>query len=276
MTPTEILTTAVAAIVILVLATSLYFWINAWNLWRAKQPIFRQYEQPHRYHHPLSAMLVLAWIFLNVLPRFANQPIAQDITLNMVQQLIVMHLLLVTVLMFLSLFVKFPHVMSFDQIGIRSENMTQQSFDGVRGFFLALIPVSLALLVTFQLRSEESTHAVLKGLIDNPDPLLAASLIVMAVITAPLAEEFMFRVVLQNWVIRVAGVWPGIVITAIVFAGIHEFPDSLPLIPLALLLGIVYERRRSFLTVFLIHALFNGFNVLLAIASSLAAENPPQ
>jgi len=39
----------------------------------------------------------------------------------------------------------------------------------------------------------------------------------------------------------------------------------LPLVPLALILGYVYYRRHSYLSVVLLHALFNGANLWLAL-----------
>jgi membrane protease YdiL (CAAX protease family) len=88
---------------------------------------------------------------------------------------------------------------------------------------------------------------------------------VAACIFAPLKEELMFRVILQGRLVDRLGVW-GVLATAMLFASVHRIPDAFMLIPLAMFLGFLYERRRTFLSVFAAHAAFNGANVLMALA----------
>ena len=52
-------------------------------------------------------------------------------------------------------------------------------------------------------------------------------------------------------------------VAAVVFAAVHGFPDSLAIVPLALVLGDAYQRRRSYWEVVAAHALFNA--VMLAL-----------
>lgn len=59
------------------------------------------------------------------------------------------------------------------------------------------------------------------------------------------------------------------------FAFAHGFPDSIALIPLAFALGYTYLRRRSYVTVMLVHFLFNGFNMLLALVALAVSGTEP-
>ena len=88
---------------------------------------------------------------------------------------------------------------------------------------------------------------------------------VAAVFMAPLAEELQFRVVILGGLLRTNLARFAPAITALLFGMAHGIPDGIALLPLAFVLGYTYLQRRSYLTVVLVHLLFNLFNVLLAI-----------
>jgi uncharacterized protein len=74
-----------------------------------------------------------------------------------------------------------------------------------------------------------------------------------------------FRAMLQEGLARRLGATPAIAITAVLFSLVHGFPDALALLPLAIILGYVYDRRQSVLSVVVIHALFNLTNILILL-----------
>ena len=88
---------------------------------------------------------------------------------------------------------------------------------------------------------------------------------VTAVIVAPLAEELQFRIVLLGGVVQAGRKRIGWILSSVLFALAHGFPDSLALLPLSFTLGYAYMRRRSYLTVVLVHFLFNLSNIAMAI-----------
>lgn len=88
---------------------------------------------------------------------------------------------------------------------------------------------------------------------------------VAAVFMAPLAEELQFRVVILGGLLRTNLARFAPAITALLFGMAHGIPDGIALLPLAFVLGYTYLQRRSYLTVVLVHLLFNLFNMLLAI-----------
>ena len=141
-------------------------------------------------------------------------------------------------------------------------------YHGLRGFLASCLPVFLTLWATHALRSEESQHSYLKLIAASSDASVLAWIVLAAVLLAPLVEELVFRVVLQPVLVEWCGeVW-GVCGVAVLFAGIHGWPDALPLIPLALVLGVYYRLRGSYLTVVVIHMLFNAGNLLLALSST--------
>jgi membrane protease YdiL (CAAX protease family) len=88
---------------------------------------------------------------------------------------------------------------------------------------------------------------------------------VTAVIVAPLAEELQFRVVLLGGVIQAGRKRIGWILSSVLFALAHGFPDSIALLPLSFALGYAYMRRRSYITVVLVHFLFNLSNISMAV-----------
>lgn len=86
----------------------------------------------------------------------------------------------------------------------------------------------------------------------------------VAIIVAPVFEEFLFRGVLLPWAIRRAGFWPGVVVVSFFFAGMHlHLPSFLPLFILSAMFCIAYARTRSLLVPIGMHACFNAVTVVL-------------
>jgi membrane protease YdiL (CAAX protease family) len=143
------------------------------------------------------------------------------------------------------------------------------------GFTLSILPVALLVAAVAPFKKPEQLHGMLQLLQNDPSAELVTWIIVSAVIAAPLSEELLYRVLFQEGLI-VAGYSPRLVIfgVAIFFCLNHANPNdpssflqTLPLFPLALLLGWVYHLRNSFLACVLIHMLFNTVNILLLLSS---------
>lgn len=149
-------------------------------------------------------------------------------------------------------------------LGFRGERIPSQLGAGVLGLFAAFLPVYAVLLSTSFLRTEESTHDAIQLLTGTGSPLLIGLVVLVAVIVAPVTEELVFRVVLQTCLRRFLNPVPAILISSTIFAAVHGFPDSLGVFVLALILGSLYEVRRSYVTVVTLHLLFNAYNLVLA------------
>lgn len=140
--------------------------------------------------------------------------------------------------------------------------------DGVTGFVASVVPVFTVLILTLWFRSRETQHPFLQLLEEHPGVQTVLWIALAAVVAAPLAEELVFRVVLQGWLQTRMSPRRAILLVAIFFSAVHGWPDALPLFPLALILGYVYYRRYSYLTVVVLHALFNAANLTLALATA--------
>jgi len=86
----------------------------------------------------------------------------------------------------------------------------------------------------------------------------------VAIVLAPVFEEFVFRGVLLPWVVRRVGLWSGIAVVSLVFAGMHfHLPSFLPLFLLSAMFCVAYARTRSLLVPIGMHACFNAVTVIL-------------
>ncbi len=129
----------------------------------------------------------------------------------------------------------------------------------------ALVPTALFAAWFAADRDPNETHILLKTLQGKGWDYLFP-IILAAGILAPLKEELLFRVILQGWLAdRMKKL--AIPLTAAVFALVHGAADAPLLVPLALILGALYEYRRSYLEVVAAHAAFNGANLFAAINS---------
>jgi len=87
--------------------------------------------------------------------------------------------------------------------------------------------------------------------------------IAMAVVLIPILEEVIFRGFLLELFATRMGAWWGILLSSLVFAGLHGWPAVVPLLPLALALGWVKIRSGSLYGPILIHMLHNGSQIAI-------------
>lgn len=228
-------------------------------------PILDPTNKPIPVVNWVSCVLAACWLAYSLVG-VVSQPVAAT-TVPTLQDL--QNGCLFRVLLFLGLFVPltYPDGPDVSELGFHFCDWKKQFTDGVLGFLAAVIPVLLVLGVMLPFRSEQTAHPILQMLQQDSSFVTLFWVVIAAIVLAPLVEEILYRVVIQSWLQRVSGERVGLLVTAFLFAGVHRLPDAIPLIPLALILGYVYQQRRCFLTVVLIHILFNGTNLLFALLS---------
>lgn len=146
----------------------------------------------------------------------------------------------------------------------------------------------------------EIAHSTLSLIVDNQNSGWAWLLIFAVVMLVPIVEEVVFRGFLQSGLLKwtKAPIW-SIVITSVVFAGLHWTPHAVmsdstvvalgqalpwvsqveggtapgapyyalvPLFVLSLAIGLAYERTRKLGVAITMHAIFNGLNVAIALS----------
>lgn len=127
-----------------------------------------------------------------------------------------------------------------------------------------------------------------------------AAVFVSTVIAAPLAEEFVFRVVLQPWIGGAlarrraralpypegndcqpplgnwATRWEPVFVVSAMFALMHagQGPSPVPLFLFSLVLGFLYDRTRNIVAPLVLHMLLNGVSVLILLNLPATAPGP--
>ncbi len=182
---------------------------------------------------------------------------------------------------------------------------------GLAAFILLAPPVYAlqALLVQWF----PSEHPLIQLLLEQPDPVFLGISAFAAVIVAPIAEEYFFRVLVQGWLqklhstggaisswIRIPpptdsptgarksgtpdeqpltdptsiGTWP-IFVSAGLFAVMHvqHGPDPIPLFVLAIGLGYLYRQTGRILPCILVHLLLNLCSLTALILALNGLEN---
>ena len=97
-------------------------------------------------------------------------------------------------------------------------------------------------------------------------PFIITLLAVGAIVIAPVAEEFMFRLVLFNTLQQFFGRTFANISTSLVFAVSHLKPEQiLPLFILATVLQRSFNQSNNIVLPIAIHSVFNGFMVILVL-----------
>ncbi len=113
-------------------------------------------------------------------------------------------------------------------------------------------------------------HVGLKIITESPALPLQVLIVFLAVVIAPVVEEMLFRGMIQTTLRSYVGrPWPAIIITAVMFASVHDNATHWPaLFALAVGLGYSYEKSGSLFRPIFMHALFNGVTIAAALAES--------
>jgi ABC-2 type transport system permease protein len=90
-------------------------------------------------------------------------------------------------------------------------------------------------------------------------------LIALAVVLAPIFEEFIFRAILYGGMRRSVGPWRAAAGSALVFAIVHPPIGCLPVFVMGFLAAVVYERSRSLLAPIVLHMSYNAVTVGFAL-----------
>lgn len=260
--------TSVIVITVCLMVVSLACWLKSVPRLVGGQPLLEPVPQRTPVVHWAAVVLVCASIFpslVNVLHMTTSTTTA--IELSAVQTGCLFRVLIG--LAILLLLVTHPQA-SPESLGFHLTSLSRQARDGVQVYLLSFLPVFAIWYATLPWRKDENLHPLLRYLQDHNSFEPVAWVFFAAAVIAPLYEELVYRVVLQTGLELSLPPRAALIATAAIFAAVHGMPDSVPLLPLAVLLGYLYQQRRSFAANVITHSLFNATNLLFAWLSANA------
>lgn len=136
------------------------------------------------------------------------------------------------------------------------------------GVVAQLVAVPIVYAALSPLIDTSAVEQVARDLIDTADGTLDRVLLaVMVIVIAPVVEELAFRGVVVGGLRRGLGVWPAVVVSAVLFAMVHLAPVTWPgLFVFGLALAVLRLRTGSLLPPVLAHVAFNAVTVIVLFA----------
>ncbi|MBM3856988.1 MAG: CPBP family intramembrane metalloprotease [Verrucomicrobia bacterium] len=135
-------------------------------------------------------------------------------------------------------------------------------------YLLAVYPLLILSQSAIQpfVPNENDVQTLVLYFLKNPGWKERCSIIAMATLVAPIAEEFIFRGYLYGVARRFLGRIPGIAISSVLFAAMHLHLPSMPgLTVLAVMLCLLYERTGSLWSNIIVHATFNTISIVMLL-----------
>lgn len=205
----------------------------------------------------LNGLLVLWWVFL------ITQTLGK--TINVTTELLVNNalfnfLIIATIAGFLIGRDRNPVIL----FGLRWRNWLKE-LPLVGIFLVAIVPILLVAgyLVELVIGETKSSQDLLLFFTNSKTFTEKALLVFTAVVVAPVTEEVVFRGYLHGTVRQVGGRWWGILVSSLIFAGIHgHVPSLASLFVLGIAFALLYERTGSLWASMLMHAIFNSLNLI--------------
>ena len=140
---------------------------------------------------------------------------------------------------------------------------------------LLLLSAKLSELLVKELGLPTDRQSLIAMFANADSAFLLAIMIVLAAVLAPITEELVFRAGLfrffRSWIPR----WPALIVSALLFASLHVnwvtlegLTSFIPLMVLAVMFSLAYERTGNIGTPIMAHALFN-LNTIVLIFSGV-------
>jgi len=146
-------------------------------------------------------------------------------------------------------------------LGLRRGGNLRAAFAGLAAYLLcapALVGAMLAWPWLYEQLGGQWEQQPIVTRLAELEPVGVAAMVVLAVVVQPLLEEVLFRSFIQPLLVQNLGDRGGIVLTSVLFAGLHGGSAFLPVFGLSLLLGALMLRSQRLSAVAAVHAVHNG------------------
>jgi membrane protease YdiL (CAAX protease family) len=207
----------------------------------------------------LAAVLIL-FLLMNVAAAAGRSPTQLN-----TRDLVANFLLTLAVVFFIAAFLKIRGLDLDALAGFSKTSLKRAVSTGIVLLLAAapLIAVAEGLTQTF-LGGESSKQEIVDLFTNSRTIEQRVMIIVLAVVVAPISEEFIFRFFIYGVLRRYFGIAVALVFNALLFAAAHtHLPSAAPLFVLGACFTLAYEWSGSILVSMAMHALFNAAQLIL-------------
>lgn len=241
---------------LLAVALLFYGWLGSRVLKKARLP-----QQPFTVIDLGVASLLSAWLISVIATSFGQD---EDINLTLIALNSLLYFCLVGGITGLLYFRHLKPVTLFGLHPPHFEKIIKLAFL----YLLALYPLLILSQSAIQpfVPNENDVQSLVLYFLKTPGWKERCSIIAMATLIAPIAEEFIFRGYLYGVMRHFLGRIPAIVLSSILFAAMHLHLPSMPgLTVLAVMLCLLYERTGSLWSNIIVHATFNTISIIMLL-----------
>lgn len=164
-------------------------------------------------------------------------------------------------------FLIFRNINPVDAFGLRWTSWPQGLLVVILALALLLPPIYAAQWIGYSLSGPQTEpQPIVSFLIEHQNLRDLLSVILIAVVAAPITEELVFRGCLYGFLRQIGGRSVAIAASSILFALIHgHIPSLAGLVILAVGLSLLYEKIGSLWAPILLHAAFNGLSIYFTL-----------
>lgn len=205
----------------------------------------------------LTAGIVLFFLLMAI-PSFTAPPARID--LKAIESALGLY---ASIILFVVGFLVFRNINPVEAFGLSWSSWGRGLATVILTLALLLPPIYAAQWVGYSLSGPQTEpQPIVSFLIEHQGLRDRLSVIMIAVVAAPLTEELVFRGCLYGILRQVGGRFLAVVVSSVLFALIHgHIPSLAGLMILAVGLSLLYEKTASLWAPILLHAAFNGLSI---------------
>jgi membrane protease YdiL (CAAX protease family) len=215
------------------------------------------------------AVALILFLMMNIVASFGRSPIQMT---N--RDLVANFLFTAFIVFFVAAFLKLRGV-DLDALGGFSKTSLKRAISTGIILLLAATPlIMFSEVITQSFFGGGSSRQEIVDLFNTSQTIQQrVAIIVLAVIVAPMAEEFIFRFFIYGVLRRYFGVVIGLLFNAALFGAAHNhLPSALPLFVLGGCFTLAYEWSGSILVSMAMHALFNSVQLIFLAFPNLSQQ----
>ena len=215
-------------------------------------------SQTWKWPETLLTTGVVVFFLLMAVPSFTAPPLRID--LKAIESALGLY---ASIILFIVGFLVFRNVNPIEAFGLRWLSWRQGLVAVIVTLALVLPAIYAAQWIGYSLCGPETDpQPIVSFLMEHQSLRDRLSVILIAVVAAPLTEELIFRGCLYGILRQIGGKFLAIAVSSLLFALIHgHIPSLAGLVILSVGLSLLYEKTGSLWAPILLHAAFNGLSI---------------